>query len=107
MFSVNNKLNPFCELEKKKNNNNYLFHFQQVMRNSFPGAFPPNYPGHPRAPYVRDQRYRGNGPSPSGNSEEDIVVPPPIIKKEALEGFEDDPCVTEGWATSAAEVDYK
>ncbi|XP_066984254.1 protein PRRC2C-like isoform X4 [Macrobrachium rosenbergii] len=85
-----------------------------MMRGNFPGGFaPPNYPGHghPRPPYVRDQRNRGGpGPSPSsgGNSapDDDVVMPPPIIKKEALEGFEDAPFVAEGWATSAGEVDY-
>lgn len=80
-----------------------------MPRGSFPGGFPPNYPGLPRPPYGRDQqRYRCSGPGPlPGATEEDIVVPPPIIKKEALEGFEDDPGLSEGWATSAAEVDYK
>lgn len=80
----------------------------QMGRGNFPGGFPPNYPGHPRPPFGREQqlRYRGSGPPP-GPGEEDIVVPPPIIKKEALEGFEDDQCLAEGWATSAGEVDYK
>nr|XP_053649343.1 protein PRRC2C-like [Cherax quadricarinatus] len=76
-----------------------------MVRGNFPGGFPPNYPGHQRPPYVRDQRYRGSG-GPPGSTDEDIVLPPPIIKKEALEGFEDDPCVAEGWATTAGEVDY-
>ena len=62
-------------------------------------------------PHYREMNYRGaNAPhsSPGPPDEEThIVVPAPIIKKEALEGFEEPQSQTETWATSNDDVDYK
>lgn len=50
-------------------------------------------------------RYR-NSSHPS-DDDAAVVVPPPIIKKEDLDEFELVPPESDGWATSAVDVDYK
>ena len=69
-----------------------------------PGGFMPGPPP-PRIPY-RDGRYRGPHPL---NEDDDptALAPPPIIKKEELEGFQPVPIEADGWATSASDIDYK
>ena len=65
-------------------------------------------PQHLKDPY-RGSRSPNISQSSPGPPDEDVpapILPTPIIKKEALEGFEEVPTQSETWATTADEIDY-
>ena len=66
-----------------------------------PGGFmPPS-----RHPYPNRDGGRPRGMHP--HDDDPSFNPPPIIKNEELEEFQPVPVEADGWATSAADIDYK